>query len=225
MAKILLIEDEDSIRESVAFLLEKEGFIVTQANDGLIGVETFEKEKADLILLDLMLPGIDGLEVCKRVRKTSNVPIIMLTAKDTELDKVLGLELGADDYITKPFSSRELTARVKAMLRRVSEPLENNEVTTTKTVVVDPVKHKVFVRGMEIKLPLKEFDLLHYLTQNPGRVLTREQIIDRIWGHDYFGDTKTLDVHIKRIREKVEKNPNNPEIIQTIRGLGYKFEG
>ena len=225
MAKILLIEDEDSIRESVAFLLEKEGFIVTQANDGLIGVETFEKEKADLILLDLMLPGIDGLEVCKRVRKTSNVPIIMLTAKDTELDKVLGLELGADDYITKPFSSRELTARVKAMLRRFSEPLENNEVTTTKSVVVDPVKHKVFVRGEEIKLPLKEFDLLHYLTQNPGRVLTREQIIDRIWGHDYFGDTKTLDVHIKRIREKVEKNPNNPEIIQTIRGLGYKFEG
>ena len=225
MAKILLIEDEDSIRESVAFLLEKEGFIVTQANDGLIGVETFEKEKADLILLDLMLPGIDGLEVCKRVRKTSNVPIIMLTAKDTELDKVLGLELGADDYITKPFSSRELTARVKAMLRRFSEPLENNEVTTTKSVLVDPVKHKVFVRGEEIKLPLKEFDLLHYLTQNPGRVLTREQIIDRIWGHDYFGDTKTLDVHIKRIREKVEKNPNNPEIIQTIRGLGYKFEG
>ena len=225
MAKILLIEDEDSIRESVAFLLEKEGFIVTQANDGLIGVETFEKEKADLILLDLMLPGIDGLEVCKRVRKTSNVPIIMLTAKDTELDKVLGLELGADDYITKPFSSRELTARVKAMLRRFSEPLENNEVTTTKSVVVDPVKHKVFVRGEEIKLPLKEFDLLHYLTQNPGRVLTREQIIDRIWGHDYFGDTKTLDVHIKRIREKIEKNPNNPEIIQTIRGLGYKFEG
>ena len=225
MAKILLIEDEDSIRESVAFLLEKEGFIVTQANDGLIGVETFEKEKADLILLDLMLPGIDGLEICKRVRKTSNVPIIMLTAKDTELDKVLGLELGADDYITKPFSSRELTARVKAMLRRFSEPLENNEVTTTKSVVVDPVKHKVFVRGEEIKLPLKEFDLLHYLTQNPGRVLTREQIIDRIWGHDYFGDTKTLDVHIKRIREKVEKNPNSPEIIQTIRGLGYKFEG
>ena len=224
MAKILLIEDEDSIRESVAFLLEKEGFVVTQANDGLIGVETFEKEKADLILLDLMLPGIDGLEVCKRVRKTSNVPIIMLTAKDTELDKVLGLELGADDYITKPFSSRELTARVKAMLRRFSEPLENNEVTTTKSVVVDPVKHKVFVRGEEIKLPLKEFDLLHYLTQNPGRVLTREQIIDRIWGHDYFGDTKTLDVHIKRIREKVEKNPNSPEIIQTIRGLGYKFE-
>ena len=225
MAKILLIEDEDSIRESVAFLLEKEGFIVTQANDGLIGVETFEKEKADLILLDLMLPGLDGLEVCKRIRKTSNVPIIMLTAKDTELDKVLGLELGADDYITKPFSSRELTARVKAMLRRFSEPLENNEVTTTKSVVVDPVKHKVFVRGEEIKLPLKEFDLLHYLTQNPGRVLTREQIIDRIWGHDYFGDTKTLDVHIKRIREKVEKNPNSPEIIQTIRGLGYKFEG
>jgi len=225
MTKILLIEDEDSIRESVAFLLEKEGFVVTQANDGLIGVETFEKEKADLILLDLMLPGLDGLEVCKRIRKTSNVPIIMLTAKDTELDKVLGLELGADDYITKPFSSRELAARVKAMLRRFSEPLENNEVTTTKSVVVDPVKHKVFVRGEEIKLPLKEFDLLHYLTQNPGRVLTREQIIDRIWGHDYFGDTKTLDVHIKRIREKVEKNPNNPEIIQTIRGLGYKFEG
>lgn len=225
MTKILLIEDEDSIRESVAFLLEKEGFIVVQENDGLRGVETFEKENSDLILLDLMLPGLDGLEVCKRIRKSSNVPIIMLTAKDTELDKVLGLELGADDYITKPFSSRELTARVKAILRRVKESFEANDVVETKTVVVDPLKHKVFVRGEEIKLPLKEFDLLLYLSQNPGRVLTREQIIDRIWGHDYFGDTKTLDVHIKRIRSKIEKNPNNPEIIQTIRGLGYKFEG
>ena len=225
MTKILLIEDEDSIRESVAFLLEKEGFIVVQENDGLRGVETFEKENSDLILLDLMLPGLDGLEVCKRIRKSSNVPIIMLTAKDTELDKVLGLELGADDYITKPFSSRELTARVKAILRRVKESFESNDVVETKTVVVDPLKHKVFVRGEEIKLPLKEFDLLLYLSQNPGRVLTREQIIDRIWGHDYFGDTKTLDVHIKRIRSKIEKNPNNPEIIQTIRGLGYKFEG
>ena len=225
MTKILLIEDEDSIRESVAFLLEKEGFIVVQENDGLRGVETFEKENSDLILLDLMLPGLDGLEVCKRIRKSSNVPIIMLTAKDTELDKVLGLELGADDYITKPFSSRELTARVKAILRRVKESFEANDVVETKTVVVDPLKHKVFVRGEEIKLPLKEFDLLLYLSQNPGRVLTREQIIDRIWGHDYFGDTKTLDVHIKRIRSKIEINPNNPEIIQTIRGLGYKFEG
>ena len=225
MTKILLIEDEDSIRESVAFLLEKEGFIVVQENDGLRGVETFEKENSDLILLDLMLPGLDGLEVCKRIRKSSNVPIIMLTAKDTELDKVLGLELGADDYITKPFSSRELTARVKAILRRVKESFEANDVVETKTVVVDPLKHKVFVRGEEIKLPLKEFDLLLYLSQNPGRVLTREQIIDRIWGHDYFGDTKTFDVHIKRIRSKIEKNPNNPEIIQTIRGLGYKFEG
>ena len=225
MTKILLIEDEDSIRESVAFLLEKEGFIVVQENDGLRGVETFEKENSDLILLDLMLPGLDGLEVCKRIRKSSNVPIIMLTAKDTELDKVLGLELGADDYITKPFSSRELTARVKAILRRVKESFETNDVVETKTVVVDPLKHKVFVRGEEIKLPLKEFDLLLYLSQNPGRVLTREQIIDRIWGHDYFGDTKTLDVHIKRIRSKIEINPNNPEIIQTIRGLGYKFEG
>ena len=224
MTKILLIEDEDSIRESVAFLLEKEGFIVVQENDGLRGVETFEKENSDLILLDLMLPGLDGLEVCKRIRKSSNVPIIMLTAKDTELDKVLGLELGADDYITKPFSSRELTARVKAILRRVKESFEANDVVETKTVVVDPLKHKVFVRGEEIKLPLKEFDLLLYLSQNPGRVLTREQIIDRIWGHDYFGDTKTLDVHIKRIRSKIEKNPNNPEIIQTIRGLGYKFQ-
>jgi two-component system response regulator RegX3 len=148
----------------------------------------------------------------------------MLTAKDTELDKVLGLELGADDYITKPFSSRELIARVKAILRRFSEPVENPEVVETKEIKIDPIKHKVFVRGEEIKLPLKEFDLLHYLSQNPGRVLTREQIIDRIWGHDYFGDTKTLDVHIKRIRSKIEKNPNEPKIIETIRGLGYKFE-
>ncbi|MEY3388174.1 MAG: hypothetical protein RI944_947 [Actinomycetota bacterium] len=224
MTKILLIEDEDSIRESVSYLLQKEGFEVIEENDGLKGVEKFEKESADLLLLDLMLPGLDGLEICKRIRKTSQVPIIMLTAKDTELDKVLGLELGADDYITKPFSSRELIARVKAILRRFSEPIENPEVVETKEIKIDPIKHKVFVRGEEIKLPLKEFDLLHYLSQNPGRVLTREQIIDRIWGHDYFGDTKTLDVHIKRIRSKIEKNPNDPKIIETIRGLGYKFE-
>ena len=224
MTKILLIEDEDSIRESVSYLLQKEGFEVIEENDGLKGVEKFEKESADLLLLDLMLPGLDGLEICKRIRKTSQVPIIMLTAKDTELDKVLGLELGADDYITKPFSSRELIARVKAILRRFSEPVENPEVVETKEIKIDPIKHKVFVRGEEIKLPLKEFDLLHYLSQNPGRVLTREQIIDRIWGHDYFGDTKTLDVHIKRIRSKIEKNPNEPKIIETIRGLGYKFE-
>ena len=223
--KILIVEDESSLAEPLSFLLRKEGFETVIAEDGQKAIDLFLSQHPDLILLDLMLPQLSGTEVCKRIRAVSMVPIIMLTAKDDEVDKVLGLELGADDYITKPFSSRELTARVKAMLRRVSEPLENNEVTTTKTVVVDPVKHKVFVRGMEIKLPLKEFDLLHYLTQNPGRVLTREQIIDRIWGHDYFGDTKTLDVHIKRIREKVEKNPNNPEIIQTIRGLGYKFEG
>ena len=224
MTKILLIEDEDSIRESVSFLLQKEGFKVIEENDGLKGVEKFEKESADLLLLDLMLPGLDGLEICKRIRKTSQVPIIMLTAKDTELDKVLGLELGADDYITKPFSSRELIARVKAILRRFSEPIENPEIVETKEIKIDPIKHKVFVRGEEIKLPLKEFDLLLYLSQNPGRVLTREQIIDRIWGHDYFGDTKTLDVHIKRIRSKIEKNPNDPKIIETIRGLGYKFE-
>ena len=224
MTKILLIEDEDSIRESVSFLLQKEGFQVIEENDGLKGVEKFEKESADLLLLDLMLPGLDGLEICKRIRKTSQVPIIMLTAKDTELDKVLGLELGADDYITKPFSSRELIARVKAILRRFSEPIENPEIVETKEIKIDPIKHKVFVRGEEIKLPLKEFDLLLYLSQNPGRVLTREQIIDRIWGHDYFGDTKTLDVHIKRIRSKIEKNPNDPKIIETIRGLGYKFE-
>lgn len=223
MTKILLIEDEDSIRESVAFLLEKEGFQVRQENDGLKGVKAFESENADLILLDLMLPGLDGLEVCKQIRKSSNVPIIMLTAKDTELDKVLGLELGADDYITKPFSGRELTARVKAILRRVSEPVANPEVSEIGVVKIDPVQHRVTVRGVEIRLPLKEFDLLHYLSQNPGRVLTRNQLIDRIWGSDYFGDTKTLDVHIKRIRAKIEKDPANPEIIETIRGLGYKF--
>lgn len=223
MTKILLIEDEDSIRESVAFLLEKEGFQVRQENDGLKGVKAFETDNADLILLDLMLPGLDGLEVCKQIRKSSNVPIIMLTAKDTELDKVLGLELGADDYITKPFSGRELTARVKAILRRVSEPVANPEVSEIGVVKIDPVQHRVTVRGVEIRLPLKEFDLLHYLSQNPGRVLTRNQLIDRIWGSDYFGDTKTLDVHIKRIRAKIEKDPANPEIIETIRGLGYKF--
>ena len=224
MTKILLIEDESSIRESVAFLLEKEGFEVIQEEDGTEGFKYFEANSADLVLLDLMLPGMDGLEICKQVRKISNVPLIMLTAKDTELDKVLGLELGADDYITKPFSGRELIARVKAILRRVNEPLPDSSPTDSGEVKIDPVQHKVIVRGSEIRLPLKEFDLLLYLSQNPGRVLTRNQLIDRVWGSDYFGDTKTLDVHIKRIRAKIEKNPNNPEIIQTIRGLGYKFQ-
>jgi two-component system response regulator RegX3 len=223
MTKILLIEDEDSIRESVAFLLEKEGFEVIQDENGLDGLKKFQENPTDLVLLDLMLPGMDGLEVCKQIRKISNVPLIMLTAKDTELDKVLGLELGADDYVTKPFSGRELIARVKALLRRVNEPLPDSTPTDSGEVKIDPIQHKVIVRGEEVKLPLKEFDLLHYLSQNPGRVLTRNQLIDRVWGSDYFGDTKTLDVHIKRIRAKIEKDPNNPEIIETIRGLGYKF--
>ena len=227
MTKILLIEDEDSIRESVAFLLEKEGFIVVQENDGLRGVETFEKENSDLILLDLMLPGLDGLEVCKRIRKSSNVPIIMLTARDTEIDKVVGLELGADDYVTKPYSGRELVARIRAVLRRGGDNVISDgdpNLLSVGNIRMDVDRHLVAVDNKTIPLPLKEFELLEFLMRNRGRVLTRTQIIDRIWGSDYVGDTKTLDVHIKRLRSKFESDPANPELIQTIRGLGYKME-
>ena len=224
MTKILLVEDEESFREGLSFMLSKEGYEVITADNGNDAVSKFEQHGADLVLLDVMLPGLSGLEVCKKLRTMTKVPIVMLTAKDTELDKVLGLEIGADDYITKPFSSRELLARVKAILRRVGGVEEKTSVLEIGPVRVDTERHLVTVDGVEQSLPLKEFDLLVYLMQNAGRVLTRVQLIDRIWGSDYFGDTKTLDVHVKRIRSRIEKDAANPKLIQTIRGLGYKFE-
>ena len=224
MTKILLVEDEESFREGLSFMLSKEGYEVITADNGNDAVSKFEQHGADLVLLDVMLPGLSGLDVCKKLRTMTKVPIIMLTAKDTELDKVLGLEIGADDYITKPFSSRELLARVKAILRRVGGVEEKTSVLEIGPVRVDTERHLVTVDGVEQSLPLKEFDLLVYLMQNAGRVLTRVQLIDRIWGSDYFGDTKTLDVHVKRIRSRIEIDAANPKFIQTIRGLGYKFE-
>jgi two-component system response regulator RegX3 len=224
MTKILVVEDEESFREGVSFILSKEGYEVIDASDGNDAIIKFEREGADLVLLDVMLPGLSGLEVCKKLRTLTKVPIIMLTAKDTELDKVLGLEIGADDYITKPFSSRELLARVKAILRRTGSVDVKSAIMEIGPVRVDTERHTVSVEGLDQSLPLKEFDLLVYLMQNAGRVLTRTQLIDRIWGSDYFGDTKTLDVHVKRLRSRIEKDAANPKFIQTIRGLGYKFE-
>jgi two-component system response regulator RegX3 len=224
MTKILVVEDEESFREGVSFILSKEGYEVIDASDGNDAIVKFEREGADLVLLDVMLPGLSGLEVCKKLRTLTKVPIIMLTAKDTELDKVLGLEIGADDYITKPFSSRELLARVKAILRRTGNVDVKSVILEIGPVRVDTERHTVSVEGVDQSLPLKEFDLLVYLMQNAGRVLTRVQLIDRIWGSDYFGDTKTLDVHVKRLRSRIEKDAANPKFIQTIRGLGYKFE-
>jgi two-component system response regulator RegX3 len=224
MTKILVVEDEESFREGVSFILSKEGYEVIDAADGNDAIIKFEREGADLVLLDVMLPGLSGLEVCKKLRTLTKVPIIMLTAKDTELDKVLGLEIGADDYITKPFSSRELLARVKAILRRTGSVDVKSAIMEIGPVRVDTERHTVSVEGLDQSLPLKEFDLLVYLMQNAGRVLTRTQLIDRIWGSDYFGDTKTLDVHVKRLRSRIEKDAANPKFIQTIRGLGYKFE-
>ena len=227
MTKILIVEDEASFSEALAFLLGKEGFEVTVAEDGQQAVDKFAKEGADLILLDLMIPIISGIEVCRIIRSSSQVPIIMLTAKDAEIDKVVGLELGADDYVTKPYSSRELIARIKAVLRRgiIDESIDGeNGVHTVAGIKLDIGKHQVTINGEVVALPLKEFELLEFLMRNAGRVLTRSQLIDRVWGGDYYGDTKTLDVHIKRLRAKIETDPANPVLIQTIRGLGYKLE-
>ena len=225
MTKILVVEDEDSFSDALAFLLQKEGFETAIADTGPKAITEFEKGGADLILLDLMLPGLNGTEVCRQIRTRSQVPIIMLTAKDTEVDKVVGLELGADDYVTKPFSSRELIARVRAVLRRQEEPDEVSGVLVGGNVRMDIERHIVSVDNIAISLPLKEFELLEFLMRNSGRVLTRIQLIDRVWGSDYVGDTKTLDVHVKRLRAKIEKDPANPEMIETVRGLGYKFLG
>ena len=227
MTRILVIEDEASFSEALSYVLTKEGYQVTVADTGDGAIKAFDKEGADLVLLDLMLPGLSGTEVCRQLRTRSQVPIIMLTAKDSEVDKVVGLELGADDYVTKPYSKAELVARIKAVLRRGSvESTEKVEtVISAGPVGIDIESHKVKVLGEYVSFPLKEFELLEFLVRNSGRVLTRVQLIDRIWGSDYFGDTKTLDVHIKRLRAKIEKDPANPVFILTIRGLGYKFEG
>ena len=226
MTRILVVEDEESLSEAIAFLLSKEGFEVEIAANGPSAIEKFDLHGADLILLDLMLPGLSGTEVCRQIRSKSAVPIIMLTAKDSEIDKVVGLELGADDYVTKPYSSRELIARIRAVLRRGEMSDSNVEVgvLTVGPVRLDIDRHIITVNGLPISLPLKEFELLEFLMRNAGRVLTRIQLIDRVWGSDYVGDTKTLDVHIKRLRAKIEKDPANPEFIQTVRGMGYKME-
>ena len=227
MTRVLVVEDEESFSEAIAFMLGKEGFAVTIAETGTSALEIFEKQGADLILLDLMLPGMSGTEVCRTIRQKSNVPIIMVTAKADEVDKIVGLEIGADDYVTKPFSSRELVARIRAVLRRhveVVEEVDDSGVLTVGPVSMDIERHIVTVRGEKVALPLKEFDLLELLMRNSGRVLTRGQIIDRIWGSNYVGDTKTLDVHIKRLRSKVEADPAEPVHLLTVRGLGYKFD-
>ena len=225
MTKILVVEDEASFSDALSYVLGKEGFEVVVADTGDGAISTYDKVGADLVLLDLMLPGLSGTEVCKQLRSRSNVPIIMLTAKDTEVDKVVGLELGADDYVTKPYSKAELVARIKAVLRRQGEVVEAADaVLNAGPVQIDVERHQVKINNTSVALPLKEFELLEYLIRNSGRVLTRAQLIDRVWGSDYFGDTKTLDVHVKRLRAKIEKDPANPIYIQTIRGLSYKFE-
>lgn len=225
MTRVLVVEDEESFSDALSFMLRREGYEVGVATDGAAALEEFDRHGADLILLDLMLPGISGTEVCRTLRQRSAVPIIMVTAKDGEVDKVVGLELGADDYVTKPFSSRELVARIRAVLRRRGEPEEMlPSVLEAGPVRIDVDRHVVAVRGQTIAMPLKEFDLLELLVRNAGRVLTRGQIIDRVWGSDYVGDTKTLDVHVKRLRAKIEQDPREPSLIMTVRGLGYKFE-
>ncbi len=224
MTRIMVVEDEESFSDALSFMLRKEGFSVSVATTGPDALAQFEREPSDLVLLDLMLPGMSGTDVCRTIRAKSRVPIIMVTAKDSEIDKVLGLELGADDYVTKPFSSRELVARIRAVLRRNVEDFEDSPVVEAGPVRIDPERHQVLVDGQVVSMPLKEFDLLEYLVRNAGRVLTRGQLIDRIWGSDYVGDTKTLDVHVKRLRAKVEPDPANPVHLLTVRGLGYKFE-
>ena len=226
MTRILIVEDEASFSEALELLLGKEGFGVVTAATGTEALRKFEQGGIDLVLLDLMIPEISGTEVCRQIRTKSRVPIIMLTAKDSEVDKVVGLEIGADDYVTKPYSSRELVARIRAVLRRnAGEGIENEPgVMTVNGVRMDIDRHQVSVNGIPVSLPLKEFELLEFLMRNAGRVLTRMQLIDRVWGSDYVGDTKTLDVHIKRLRAKIETDPANPTLIQTVRGLGYKME-
>ncbi|MGW4424475.1 response regulator [Streptosporangium sp. NPDC004631] len=225
MTRVLVVEDEESFSDALSYMLRKEGFEVAVAATGPEALDAFDHNGADLVLLDLMLPGLPGSEVCRSLRQRSKVPVIMLTAKDSEIDKVVGLELGADDYVTKPFSSRELVARIRAVLRRQGD-VEGAEtaVLAAGPVRMDVDRHIVAVRGAQVQFPLKEFELLEVLLRNAGRVLTRGQLIDRVWGADYVGDTKTLDVHVKRLRAKVEADPSTPRHILTVRGLGYKFD-
>jgi two-component system response regulator RegX3 len=225
MTRVLVIEDEESFRDALQFMLSREGFDVVLAADGAEGIKQFDAKDPDIVLLDLMLPEVSGTEVCKYIRSKSNTPVIMLTAKDTEIDKVVGLELGADDYVTKPFSTRELLARIKAVLRRGSD-VEGDSVGSVEVgpVRMDVERHALSVNGQPVAMPLKEFELLEFLMRNSGRVLTRGQLMDRVWGSDYVGDGKTLDVHVKRIRSKIEPDPANPVYLTTVRGLGYRFE-
>ncbi|MEY4533010.1 MAG: hypothetical protein RI926_779 [Actinomycetota bacterium] len=226
MTRILLVEDESSLSETLSFLLTREGFEVEIAEDGQMALDIFAYGNFDIILLDLMIPKVPGNEVCRQIRTTSNIPIIMLTAKDTEVDKVVGLELGADDYVTKPYSTRELLARIKAVLRRnvKDDAFEDDGVIDIAGIRLDADRHTLHVQGALVAIPLKEFELLEYLMSNVGRVLTRGQLIDRVWGSDYYGDTKTLDVHIKRLRSKIEADPAEPVNLVTVRGLGYRFD-
>jgi two-component system response regulator RegX3 len=228
MTNVLIVEDEESLADPLAFLLRKEGFEATVVGDGPSALAEFDRSGADIVLLDLMLPGMTGTDVCKQLRARSSVPVIMVTARDSEIDKVVGLELGADDYVTKPYSARELIARIRAVLRRGSDTEDagiGDAILEAGPVRMDVERHVVTVNGEPITLPLKEFDLLEYLMRNSGRVLTRGQLIDRVWGADYVGDTKTLDVHVKRLRSKIEADPANPVHLVTVRGLGYKLEG
>lgn len=225
MTRVLVIEDEESFRDALQFMLSREGFDVVLAADGAEGMKQFDSKNPDIVLLDLMLPEVSGTEVCKFIRTKSNVPVIMLTAKDTEIDKVVGLELGADDYVTKPFSTRELLARIKAVLRRGTD-VEFDSVGAVEggPIRMDVERHALSVNGEAVSMPLKEFELLEFLMRNSGRVLTRGQLMDRVWGSNYVGDGKTLDVHVKRIRSKIEPDPANPVYLTTVRGLGYRFE-
>ena len=230
MTRVLIVEDEESFADPLAFLLRKEGFTTAIATTGQEALEEFDRNGADIVLLDLMLPGMSGTDVCKQLRARAGVPVIMVTARDSEIDKVVGLELGADDYITKPYSARELIARIRAVLRRRRGGEGDGDSSLTPAVLeagpvrMDVERHIVSVAGEEVSLPLKEFDLLEYLLRNAGRVLTRGQLIDRVWGADYVGDTKTLDVHVKRLRSKIEPDPSAPRHLVTVRGLGYKYD-
>ena len=225
MTRVLVVEDEKSYSEALAYMLRKEGFEVAVAETGPDALAEFDRAGADIVLLDLMLPGIPGTEVCRQIRAISTVPVIMVSAKDDEVDKVVGLELGADDYVTKPYSPRELVARIRAVLRRgLADTTPDSAVLEAGPVRMDVERHVVTVSGVEQRLPLKEFELLEMLLRNPGRVLTRGQLIDRVWGSDYVGDTKTLDVHVKRLRAKLEPAPGEPKFLITVRGLGYKLD-
>ncbi|HEX2356981.1 MAG TPA: response regulator transcription factor [Micromonosporaceae bacterium] len=226
MARVLVVEDEESFSDALSYMLRKEGFEVSVAATGTSALTEFDRSGADIVLLDLMLPEMSGTEVCRQLRQRSAVPIIMVTARDSEIDKVVGLEIGADDYVTKPYSPRELVARIRAVLRRQIVDAADLSAPTLAAgpVRMDVERHVVTVGGEAVQLPLKEFELLELLLRNAGRVLTRGQLIDRVWGADYVGDTKTLDVHVKRLRSKVEPEPSTPRYIVTVRGLGYKFE-